>query len=285
MTNLQQDKLLELLADETLFGLSAKERMELEELKKQFPDWDEDVSLELAAAAIGLSNLDIEEDLPASLRSKIFADADGYFTQSEHSQETVNSSAPVFENIVNRFEPEPVRQPIWQWLGWAFAAAACVALAVTLWTTNSRQQPEVVKNPPVNQTPTPQLSAEQERARLLTTASDAVKISLTDPKNAKEIVGEMVWSNLMQKGYARFNRLPVNDASKETYQLWIVDETQNPKTPVSGGVFNISKTGEVIIPIDPQLTIKKPAAIAVTAEKPGGVVVSAQEKVVAFAKI
>lgn len=285
MTNLQPDKLLELLADQTLFGLSAKERMELEELKKQFPDWEEDVSLELAAAAIGLSNLDIEDDLPASLRSKIFADADGFFTQSEHSQEIINSNVPVFESIANRFEPEPVRQPIWQWLGWAFAAAACVALAFTLWTTSSRQQPEVVKIPSVNQTPPLQLSAEQERARLLTTASDAVKISLTDPKNAKEIVGEMVWSNSMQKGYARFNRLPVNDTSKETYQLWIVDETQNPKTPVSGGVFNISKTGEVIIPIDPQLTIKKPAAIAVTAEKPGGVVVSAQEKVVAFAKI
>ncbi len=58
MTDLQRVRLLELLANQTLFGLSAEELMELEKSKKQFPEWGKDFSLELTAAAIGLFDLD-----------------------------------------------------------------------------------------------------------------------------------------------------------------------------------------------------------------------------------
>lgn len=287
MNEVPQNRLLELLADQTIFGLSGEEMTELEQLKKEFPEWDKDLSLELTAAAIGLSNLEMTDELPANLRTKIFANADEYFNQFTESSEIVNSPSQIEtddgEEFQKTFEFEP-RRPVWQWLGWAFAAAACVALAVNLWTT--RPQTEVVRNQPPVQSPTPKLSAEQERTQLLSVASDTVKIPLSDPKNAKEVLGEMVWSNTLQKGYARFSNLPANDINKETYQLWIIDEEQNPKNPaISGGVFNIAATGEVVIPIDPQVMVRKPKVIAVTVEKPGGVVVSAQEKVVAFAKI
>lgn len=289
MNNLRDDRLSELLADQAVFGLSAEEEMELGQLKKQFPDRGKDFSLELTAAAIGLSNLNINEELPASLRSEIYARADEFFGSPVTAPNVVNftprtnaADSTILPNVVET----TANRPFWQWLGWALAAAACVALAINLWTTRSRVTPEIAENPPVSQTPTPaRLSAEQERAQLLAVASDAVKIPLADPKNAKEIMGEMVWSNSLQKGYARFTKLPANDIAKETYQLWIVDEMQNPKTPISGGVFNISAAGEAVIPIDPQLVVRKPAAIAITVEKPGGVVVSAQEKVVALAKI
>lgn len=290
MTDLQRDRLLELLADQTIFGLDAEEKMELEDLKKKFPAWEKDLSLELTAAAIGLSDLDASGELPANLRTKIFSDADDFFTDSKESQKsfsfvppaTAASSSTTTERFDNVVEPEPAR-PFWQWLGWAVAGAACVALAINLWLT--RPKNEVVQNLPAVQTPTPRLSPAQERIQLLTVASDTVKIPLPDAKNAKEILGEMVWSNNLQKGYARFTNLPANDIAKETYQLWIVDEAQNPKTPINAGVFDISAKGEVIIPVDPQIVVKKPAAIAVTKEKPGGVVVSTQERVVALAKI
>lgn len=292
MKNLQKDRLLELLADQTIFGLSAEELMELEKSKKQFPEWEKDFSLELTAAAIGLFDLDVSDDLPASLRAEVFARADEFFAPQEELQNVVNFTprtektigSMATETVGNITETAPTR-PFWQWLGWAVAAAACVALAINLWTTRSRPQSEIVQIPPVAQSPTPKLSAEQERSQLLAEADDTVEIPLADPKNAKEVLGEMVWSNSRQKGYARFRNLPANDIAKESYQLWIVDESQNPKTPISGGVFNISATGEVIVPIDPQLTVKKPVMIAITKEKPGGVVVSKQEKVVALAKI
>ena len=289
MNNSRENKLSELLADQAIFGLSAEETMELGQLNAHSPDWDKDFSLELTAAAINLSFLEVSEKLPANLRTKIFANADEFFSSIEEPQNAVKftprTNVPTDSFSAQDIADTTAKRPFWQWLGWAFAAAACVALAINLWATRTRNAPEVVGNTPVVQTPTPKLSPEKERAQLLSAAADTVKIPLADPKNAKEIMGEMVWSNSLQKGYARFVNLPANDVSKETYQLWIVDETQNPKTPISGGVFDISAAGEVIVPIDPQLVVRKPAAIAVTKEKPGGVVVSAQEKVVALAKI
>lgn len=290
MTDLQKERLLELLADQAVFGLTEEELMEVERLKKQFPDWeDDDVSLELAAAAVNLSQLEVSEDLPANLRTKIFAAVDDYFEVLEQPETPVNFAAKNSENAVSastanvrEVEIQTKTSP-WQWLGWAFAAAAIVALTITLLTKTENKTPEIVKNP----TPTPQveLSNEQKREQLIASATDEVVIPLANPKNEKEIVGEMVWSNAEQKGFLRFTNLPVNDAAKETYQLWIVDETQDAKTPLSGGIFNIAKAGETVVPVNAQLRVNKPKLIAVTVEKPGGVVVSKQEKVVALAKI
>lgn len=288
MTDLQKKRLLELYADRTIFGLDEDELMEVERLKKRFPDWDEDVLLELAAAAVSLSQLEVKDELPASLRTRIFATADDYFEKLEESSNVVKFTPRVGalspENAINIVETKTKVSP-WQWLGWAFAAAACLALAVTILTTRPNKTPEIVKTPEVIPAPQPILSIEQEREQFLAAAADKVTISLTNPKNEKEIVGEMVWSKAKQKGYARFTNLPVNDAAKETYQVWIVDEERDAKTPLSAGVFNVGKAGEIVIPINAQLEVKKPKMIAVTIEKPGGVVVSKLEKVVALAKI
>lgn len=287
MTDLQKQRLLELLADQTVFGLDENELMEVERLKKQYPDWNDDVTLELAAAAIGLSQLEVKDELPVSLRTKIFATADDYFETFEPASKVLNftpHTGAAAESGNNVVETTAKSSP-WQWLGWAFAAVACIALAVTLLTTRANQPPEIVKTPEVVPTPQPELSVEQKREQLLATATDRVIIPLTNPKNEKEVVGEVVWSNVEQKGYARFSNLPINDAAKETYQVWIVDETRDQKTPLSAGVFNVGKTGELVVPVNVQLEVRKPKMIAVTVEKPGGVVVSKLEKVVALAKI
>ena len=44
-------------------------------------------------------------------------------------------------------------------------------------------------------------------------------------------------------------------------------------------------TSEIVIPIDAKIKVQKPKMFAVTAEKPGGVVVSPLEKVMAVAKV
>ncbi len=292
MKNSEKERLLELLADQTIFGLSSEELMELKHLKNEFPDWEDDISLELTAAMIGLSDLDTNDALPADLRAKIFANADEFFSANEESQKVLNFTPKANKTVassavesVGKIAVVEPKSSAWQWLGWAFAAAACVALAINLWLTQSQKPTEVAKTPETIQTPKPELSLAQKREQLLASATDAVQVSLANPKNEKEILGDMVWSNSQQKGYARFRGLPANDTAQETYQLWIVDETQNEKTPISGGVFDVSGTGEIIVPINAQLTVKKPKMVAVTKEKPGGVVVSKQEKVVAVAKI
>lgn len=291
MNDEKKVRLLELLADQTVFGLTEAELLELKQLKLQFPDWEKYDSLEAAAAAIGLSNLDTAKEMPASLRTKILTDADNYFDSLSESQNVFNfasknpvDSATASVTESSYFEP---KRPFWQWLGWAVAATACVALAINLWTTRNQPQPEIAGNPPPVQTPLPKLSAAQEREQFLAKAPDVIQTTVAEanPKAPKNISGDIVWSNSEQKGYMRFRGFPVNDPNKETYQLWIVDETQNPKTPINGGVFDVNENGEVIIPINAEIKVKKPKAFAITKEKPGGVVVSRQEEVMAIAKI
>jgi anti-sigma-K factor RskA len=290
MNEEKKERLFELLADQTMVGLNEEELMELKQLKIQFPDWENDLSFELAAAAIGLTNLDTKRAVPASLRARVLADADKFFNPTEETQE-VKSFAPrknvgslATESVGSIVEVESKR-PIWQWLGWAVAAAACVALAFNIWLTRVQPNTEIVKQPERIQTPTPELSAAQKRAEFLVSATDVITKNWKSPKDAGKILGDIVWSNSQQKGYLRFRGLPANNPTKECYQLWIVDETQDKKTPISGGVFDIAENGETIIPIDAQLEIKKPIMFAITKEKPGGVVVSKPDRIVAVAKV
>ena len=111
------------------------------------------------------------------------------------------------------------------------------------------------------------------------------EIGKADPKKPGEISGDVIWSNAEQKGYLRLRGLPVNDPDKATYQLWIFDEAQDEKYPIDGGVFDINKDGEVIVPIDAKINVKNPKIFAVTKEKPGGVVVSDRTGLVALAKV
>lgn len=281
MSDSQKEKMLDLLIANATTGLSAEESEQLKELEKTYPELLDGNSLDLTAASIGLINLQTDEPMPAHLKARILADADRFFAAAENEAPNSGSSETEYQKTFG-FEP---KSSIWQSLGWLVAAFACIALAINLWMTRSEPPTETVKNPPVQITPTPTPSLAEQRQQLLASANDVVRESWSeaDPKKPRSVEGDVVWSNSQQKGYLRFRNLPVNDKSKEAYQLWIFDETQ--KHPVDGGVFNADETGEIIIPIDPRLKVQKPTMFAVTAEKPGGVVVSEQEKVMAIAKL
>lgn len=297
-----KEKMLELLADETLFGLTAEESAELQRLEEIFPDFRNDDSFERAAAAINLINLDIDDALPPHLLAKLEAQAGEFFAAPREAREfssvEKNQSAElpqdVFARSIEEFAP---KTSIWQRLGWLVAAAACVALALNLWLTRFQPQPEVarntetvktpeaVKTPEPTNTPAAELTAAQKREQLLASAPDVIQTNWTSPKDKKKILGDIVWSNSKQKGFLRLRGLPVNKPGEETYQLWIVDAARNEKNPLSGGVFDINETGEVVIPIDAQLKVKEPKEFNITKEKPGGVVVSKPERAVAIAKV
>ncbi len=290
MKESEKEKMLQLLADQAAFGLTEKEALEVKMLLKEFPEWENDNSFELAAAAIGLANLNTDEPMPQNLRMKIAADADKLFSSTADETQEIKSFAPKAGNssgilaTQNIVQSEP-KVPFWQWLGWAFAAAACVALAVNIWTTRL-QNKEVVKNPETIQTPTPEPSAAQKRQQILASANKIqTNWADTKPDDADVITGDVVWDNVKQEGYIRIQGLPVNDAKKETYQLWIFDENRNAKNPVDGGVFNVNENGEIIVPINAKLRIGKPKMFAVTVEKPDGVVVSESGKIVVTAKV
>lgn len=283
----KQERLLDLLTLRETEGLSKEEERELEELFKQFPDWADDDSIALTTAAINLSAIDTNEEMPVHLRSKILADAENFFGKTEEQKGKVLEFEPRKKKErateVNAGEGFFGKLFNTNWLGWAAAAAACIALALNIWLANPVK--ETVYVPAATPTPTPALP--QQFEQLVASAPDLIKGSWTDldPKKPQNVQGDVVWSNSTQKGYVRFKNLPVNDKTKETYQLWIFDESQNAKTPVDGGVFDVDVNGDVIIPIDAKIKVQKPVMFAVTAEKPGGVVVSGLEKVMAVAKV
>jgi Anti-sigma-K factor rskA len=281
----KQERLFDLLTARAVDGLSEKDTKELEDLLTLFPEWKDDESLDLTATAINLSAFSADEEMPAHLKSRILADSEKYFTTRENSKKVLQFDSKAHPSAV---ETEPSvgffeRLFSANWLGWAVAGAACVALALNLWLARP-QPPVIVQNPP-QVTPTAPPSVTQQREQLVASANDVVTRSWSDfdPKKPRGVQGDVVWSNSQQKGFVRFRGLPVNDKAKEAYQLWIFDANQ--KNPVSAGVFDANEAGEIVIPIDAELKIQKPTMFAVTAEKAGGVVVSELGKVMVVAKV
>jgi len=83
------------------------------------------------------------------------------------------------------------------------------------------------------------------------------------------VTGDVVWNDELEQGYLRFVGLDVNDPDVEQYQVWVIDE-RGMEQKVSGGVFNATAQGEVIVPIDPGIDVGRVALFAVTVEEPGG---------------
>lgn len=265
----REERLLDLLEKRTFDGLTPAEERELAGLNAA-----DDFSLDLTAAAISLAKLEKVEPMPVQLRSRIESSANQYFTQTAVQPERTET--------VRMFEDR--RTGWWNWFGWALAGAACVALAANIYLT--RVNPASVSATSPTPTPAPvQITPEQQRAQLLASATDIAKANISAGKESYLPSGDIVWSDSKQAGYIHIKGLPKNDPGHEQYQLWIFDENQDPKTPIDGGVFDVNSDGEVVIPIDAKIKVKNPKVFAITVEKPGGVVVSKQEKVAALAKV
>lgn len=84
------------------------------------------------------------------------------------------------------------------------------------------------------------------------------------------VQGDVVWNDSLQEGYLRFVGLGVNDPTEEQYQVWVIDE-RGMEQKVSGGVFNSTETGELIVPIEPGIDVGNVQVFAITVEEPGGI--------------
>ena len=114
-----------------------------------------------------------------------------------------------------------------------------------------------------------------ERRQQLLEVPDSIQIAwqpfnLPDsPAEQLGVRGDVVWSDDLQEGYIRFVGLEPNDPNIEQYQVWVIDE-RGLEQKVSGGVFNASAEGEIIVPIEPGINVGRVALFAVTVENPGG---------------
>jgi hypothetical protein len=89
------------------------------------------------------------------------------------------------------------------------------------------------------------------------------------PAEQRQVQGDVVWNDDLQHGYLRFVGLEPNDPNVEQYQVWIIDE-RGLEQKVSGGVFNATAYGEVIVQLEPGIDVGRVALFAVTVENPGG---------------
>ena len=234
--------IIELLVIRAGEGLSDEQAKELASLLREhgLEDIDDfDLAAAAAANAIALRDARETEDAPDWLKANLQQDAMQFFERQD--------------KVVS------IRRTHRRWqTGWAVAAM----LALVLVTTSIFQSGG-------------DASVEQQRLSLLA-RSDTQQISWApsefDAYNG--VTGDVVWNDADQEGYLLLAGMPVNDPGISQYQLWIVDPDRDAN-PVDGGVFDIpSGQGTVVIPVDAKLAVDKPAAFAITREKPGGVVVS-----------
>lgn len=282
MNQEQRDMLYDLLTKKALDGLDAAEQRQLDDLD---PGWGKHElrSLEATAAAINMAGVEIDEPLPQHLYSKIAADAAKYV--GSQADEPTADSAPWPPTIGKEMFAETPRRSFFAWLGWAAAAAACIALAVNIWLT--RVPTEVVKAPP---TPIPSprpLTPQEQFAAFERSTPNLIRASWApgNVKDMKGVTGEVVWSDEEQAGFLRIRGLAVKTAPDHCYQLWIFDKAQDKATPIDGGIFDVNHEGEMIVPINTKIKPEGPTMFALTIERHGGVVVSKREQIAAIAKV
>ncbi|HVF17424.1 MAG TPA: anti-sigma factor [Steroidobacteraceae bacterium] len=265
---MNNDRLVELLVQRATEGLSANEQVELNRLLAQGNYTDAD-QFEVTAAALMLASAPEDEPLPDALRNRLEQQADAFIATAPASVTPLTAKAAV--------PPRPASKIPW------FAAAACAVFALAgWWPRENEREPDILS----------QASADMEtvaRARERLLAQSTVmqrEWKPTEDPAAQGVTGDVVWDAQAQVGYMRFRGLPMNNPQEMQYQLWIFDATRGDKYPVDGGVFNIppNSEGEVIVPILAKLPVRDPALFAVTAEKPGGVVVSERERILVLAQ-
>jgi len=283
------ERLEELLAQQATEGLEAAERVELDALLSEHPEADGG-AFDLAAAAIELAYLEVDEPLPGELRSQIESSAQHFFAGHPPGAATPGEERAA-ESNVHPFPAERATAPAPQRWGW-LAAAACLLLALAGWWPRvatgpaegpAEAPPAVAEAPPPPLPPTPA----EERSELLAEAGDSLEIewAATEDPDAQGAGGDVVWSNTRQAGYMRFEGLPTNDPTEAQYQLWIFDEERDERYPVDGGVFDVPPSGEVVVPIRAKLPVDEPTLFAITLEPPGGVVVSSRERLLLVAPV
>jgi hypothetical protein len=269
------EHLADLLVKQTVEGLDAAEARELAQLLAQHPELEAD-TLERTAAAVMLAGTLDANALSPALRKRLIAQGEAALLSRELSASPDSQLRALATKRV-------VRHSHSHW-GW-WVAAASIVLAIAGWWPQLAQTP-TQPTLPAQMTATPTLA--EKRATLLASARSLLRLDWTATKDpaAAAAHGDVVWDNATQTGYMRFAGLAPNDPAVQQYQLWIFDAERGDTYPVDGGVFDVpAGQTEVLVPINAKLKVGKPAMFAVTVERPGGVVVSARERIVVLAQV
>jgi anti-sigma-K factor RskA len=254
----------ELLADEALVGLSAEDRHALAAFEPAAVIEDETALFALAAGEVAAAAAEHAEPepMPPAVAARL--------QEMMAARVAAKPASVEIERNVVAALPVPTRT---RFIPWALAAAAIV-FAFVSW---NRPSPKAVTATTTDPAPT----AASERARLLGLPGTArLDFTATKDPAAQRASGDVVWHSGLQRGFMRIAGLLPNDPRQLQYQLWVFDAERGDTYPVDGGVFDVTSTGEVVVPINAKLAVGKAKLFAITVERPGGVVVSKRERIV-----
>jgi hypothetical protein len=272
----EEERLVDLLTEKLERALTPAERAELDKLLTAHPHWRRH-DLAYAAAAIHMALEPGIEDMPDDVKARLIGRVVGEAVRTPSApavaERTLDPTQPLREVPSNVVRGPWKARTLVPWM----AAAAAILIAVVGWW------PRLDPNAPVVE-----VASRDDLAKDPT--SVIVAWSQTDDVLGKTVTGDVVWSASKQTGYMRFKGLAANDPRLAQYQLWIFDAARDERYPVDGGVFDIAaattnEKGETIVPIVPKVPVSKVTLFAVTLEKPGGVVVSTRERLVALGKV
>ena len=268
------ERLNELLADEAIVGLDHGEQEELDRLMAQGTGLDRDDFMKVAGLVqVGLLEQDRfgQQRMPEQLRRKLIEQGQAVVANKRAaSNDDTAPDAPQDDKVTPLRPRTDVKKTagaskLISSTGWLLAAMFALAFIV-------------LRTDPTASTGTPaEIASTAAPVGELLAEADTLVAPWNPPTEAgyEQVTGEVVWNNRRQQGYLRLAGMPVNDAQTMQYQLWIVDPDRD-KNPIDGGVFDIPVgQREVLIPINAKLAVVEPKAFAITAEQPGGVVVSA----------
>lgn len=239
---------------------------------------------ELAAAVAAMEEtvaLTLLSDTPAAmpaadLRARVLAAAAGPRTATVAGPGAAPSEADKI-----------IRISAWRWAGWS-VAAACAVLAGLLWLQVGQRDETVTTLRQQLTATTSQfeaVSAElsgvfRERdalhARVAMLESrrslDQLRIASLSSQLEQASYGFAVFDPAADEGVIEVVNLPELDATKQDYQLWVVDP-QYPH-PVDGGVFQVGADGHYRMRFHAKQPVAEVAAFAVSLERKGGVPVA-----------
>ncbi len=273
-----EERLVELLCQRAIEGLSPGETGELRVLLKSHPHVDAD-QFDEAAAWVDLACLKTQTEMPAALQTRIAEQAVASLTAAARDETSRGSTVIAMDA---RRATRSSAAPAW------LAAAASLVIAFALWMRGPeiREVPveieRIVEVAP--QLPPPEL-------RLASLESQAIELvrsnwQLTEGYAGLSVAGNVVWSPQLQEGYMVFRGLPANDPAQNQYQLWIFDATRDDSFPVDGGVFDMPvDAAEVVVPISAGVPVREATLFAITRERSGGVVVSSREELMLVASV
>ncbi|MBX3364947.1 MAG: anti-sigma factor [Phycisphaeraceae bacterium] len=274
-----QERRLELQVDRAVFGLSGAEDRELRQVLNGLGDAvdaDDGIAFELAAATLAAAWAE-HEPMPSDVRDRVRARlaVEPVLTISQRTPDALTRHEGARRGNLRL---------IGTWGGWAAAAVLAVAAGVQWWGGSQNSAAGDAAAGVVAVAKRQALVA--GGATPLSWAAWESQTGQSGPSEIAGVTGDVVWSPSNGEGYMRFVGLPPNDPAKEQYQLWIVDAELGLSQRISGGVFDVPTSDEVVVPIRPALGFTQPVAFAVTIERPGGVWVSDMSRrvVIAFAQ-